>query len=170
MTVDLDVLVRSDLLDFLTEESKTRNATILYATHIFDGLDNFPTHISHMRNGAFVTSPVGWPSSSTSASAVGGGSNLHGVALQWLKDDRELRREAEREGTVKRTRGARVSFNRAPRCPCEICPDGLFPKISIKASQQIVKRSTRSESLAVIRQLVLADRVGRKPDTITPTD
>lgn len=30
VTVDLDVLVRGDLIDFLIEESKTRKATIVY--------------------------------------------------------------------------------------------------------------------------------------------
>jgi ABC-type uncharacterized transport system ATPase subunit len=34
VTVDLDVLVRSRLLAFLKEETETRHASILYATHI----------------------------------------------------------------------------------------------------------------------------------------
>ncbi|KAJ3119466.1 CCR4-NOT regulatory complex component [Physocladia obscura] len=34
VTVDLDVLVRKDLVDFLKEEATLRNATIIYATHI----------------------------------------------------------------------------------------------------------------------------------------
>lgn len=37
VTVDLDVLVRADFLAFLKEETETRGATIVYATHIFDG-------------------------------------------------------------------------------------------------------------------------------------
>jgi CCR4-NOT complex subunit CAF16 len=37
VTVDLDVLVRADFLDFLKEETESRGATIIYATHIFDG-------------------------------------------------------------------------------------------------------------------------------------
>jgi CCR4-NOT complex subunit CAF16 len=48
VTVDLDVLVRSDLLNFLKKETEERQATILYATHIFDGLGGWPTHIAHM--------------------------------------------------------------------------------------------------------------------------
>jgi CCR4-NOT complex subunit CAF16 len=35
VTVDLDVLVRADLLKFLIKETEERNATIVYATHIF---------------------------------------------------------------------------------------------------------------------------------------
>ena len=39
VTVSLDVVVRQDLLQYLRKESETRGATIIYATHIFDGLD-----------------------------------------------------------------------------------------------------------------------------------
>ncbi len=41
VTVDLDVQVRADLLDFLQQETVERGATIIYATHIFDGLQSF---------------------------------------------------------------------------------------------------------------------------------
>ena len=36
VTVDLDVVVRTDLINFLTEESKERNATILCGCPIFE--------------------------------------------------------------------------------------------------------------------------------------
>lgn len=45
ITVDLDVLARADLLIFLRKECQERGATIIYATHIFDGLEDWPTHI-----------------------------------------------------------------------------------------------------------------------------
>ncbi|KAH9735957.1 ABC transporter I family member 20 [Citrus sinensis] len=45
ITVDLDVLARADLLRFLRKECEERGATIIYATHIFDGLENWPSHI-----------------------------------------------------------------------------------------------------------------------------
>lgn len=51
VTVDLDVLVRADLLNFLKHETEVRGSTILYATHIFDGLNEWPTHMLHLRNG-----------------------------------------------------------------------------------------------------------------------
>jgi len=103
VTVDLDVLVRDDLLSFLKEESETRGATILYATHIFDGLDTFPTHVAHMRDGAFVTPPSFWtPNQPLQAdSRVGylrAGSNLHALALSWLREDRENRLAEEKSG------------------------------------------------------------------------
>ncbi|KAF8486531.1 P-loop containing nucleoside triphosphate hydrolase protein [Gautieria morchelliformis] len=102
VTVDLDVLVRDDLLAFLRQESETRGATILYATHIFDGLDSFPTHVLHMRFGTFVTAPIEWkPTSAVSYSS------LHAIALQWLKEDKIYRKQEEDQGNRAKTRGAR---------------------------------------------------------------
>ncbi|KAJ8605465.1 hypothetical protein CTAYLR_003328 [Chrysophaeum taylorii] len=45
VTTCLDVIVRQDLLLWLKEETETRGATIVYATHIFDGLDDWPSHL-----------------------------------------------------------------------------------------------------------------------------
>lgn len=45
ITVDLDVLARANLLTYLKKECAEQGATIIYATHIFDGLDDWPTHI-----------------------------------------------------------------------------------------------------------------------------
>ncbi|ORY59019.1 P-loop containing nucleoside triphosphate hydrolase protein [Leucosporidium creatinivorum] len=114
VTVDLDVLVRSRLLAFLTEETQTRNATILYATHIFDGLDSFPTHLCHIQLGTTLPpSPLSWPvvfpSSDPSATVEGvpagvrekmedperPGSKLLELALAWLAQDKERRIEKE---------------------------------------------------------------------------
>jgi len=44
ITVDLDVLTRINLLNFFKAESQ-RGCTVLYATHIFDGIDNWATHV-----------------------------------------------------------------------------------------------------------------------------
>jgi CCR4-NOT complex subunit CAF16 len=51
ITVDLDVLARADLLKFLKKECEERGATIIYATHIFDGLENWPSHIVYVAQG-----------------------------------------------------------------------------------------------------------------------
>jgi len=104
VTVDLDVLVRDELLSFLMEESETRGATVLYATHIFDGLNHFPTHVAHMRFGQFVQPPQRWAPPLPGHEKVG--PHLHEVALTWLKQDREFRRELERKG--RKSRGARI--------------------------------------------------------------
>ncbi|TIC12429.1 P-loop containing nucleoside triphosphate hydrolase protein [Wallemia mellicola] len=111
VTVDLDVVVRSDLINFLITESKERNATILYATHIFDGLIDFPTHVLHLRLGSNIGNPEKWP--------LEEGSKLHEIiksssieaspllklALGWLREDLIYRREYEK--SIDRRRGAR---------------------------------------------------------------
>ncbi|CDS08096.1 hypothetical protein LRAMOSA02045 [Lichtheimia ramosa] len=55
VTVDLDVLVRAEFLNYLREETEQRGATILYATHIFDGLAQWPTQIAHVSDGSVVS-------------------------------------------------------------------------------------------------------------------
>lgn len=44
-TADLDVHMRAALLHFLYDESEKRGVTILYSTHIFEGLGDWPTDI-----------------------------------------------------------------------------------------------------------------------------
>ena len=51
ITVDLDVLGRADLMSFLRRECEERNVTIVYATHIFDGLEQFATHVAFVAGG-----------------------------------------------------------------------------------------------------------------------
>lgn len=48
ITTSLDVCVRQDLLRWLIRESDERGATIVYATHIFDGLDDWATHLHYL--------------------------------------------------------------------------------------------------------------------------
>ncbi|KAL3603451.1 hypothetical protein D5086_004310 [Populus alba] len=51
VTVDLDVVARMDLLEFFKEECDQRGATIVYATHIFDGLETWATHLAYIQDG-----------------------------------------------------------------------------------------------------------------------
>ena len=51
ITVDLDVVGRLDLLKFFVEECEVRGATIIYATHIFDGLEQWITHLAYVSDG-----------------------------------------------------------------------------------------------------------------------
>ncbi|KAL7198566.1 hypothetical protein ACSBR2_020953 [Camellia fascicularis] len=51
VTVDLDVVARLDLLDFFKEECEQRGATIVYATHIFDGLETWATDLAYIQAG-----------------------------------------------------------------------------------------------------------------------
>jgi CCR4-NOT complex subunit CAF16 len=83
--------------------------TTLDATHIFDGLNEFPTHVIHMRFGNFAMDATSWPLPSivpqmgNSERAPDG--TLFQIALQWLREDREDRRVLEKAG--RKTRGAR---------------------------------------------------------------
>jgi hypothetical protein len=81
------------------------------ATHIFDGSNQFPTHIAHMRLGSFVTPPTVWPLElpTPRTDAVVSQLNpiptsLYHVALMWLTEDRNYRHGLEQIG--KKTRGA----------------------------------------------------------------
>jgi len=123
VTVDLDVLVRTRLLQFLKQETLERSATVLYATHIFDGLDNFPSHVCHLQLGATLNPPIyTWPLDLTQKEIKGipegtiekmadverAGSRLMELALAWLIMDTDLRRKYEKEGKEGfRLRGAK---------------------------------------------------------------
>lgn len=129
VTVDLDVQVRCDLLDFLKEESTVRGATIVYATHIFDGIHSFPTDIVHMQLGRTTTSvPIPWPlrlapslpdgllsvlpqslcEALTGPQATAGCEvALLDLALAWLREDRVLREKQETARGIKRGRAMR---------------------------------------------------------------
>ena len=51
ITVDLDIVGRLALLEFLEEECTARGCTIIYATHIFDGIEPWITHYCYLENG-----------------------------------------------------------------------------------------------------------------------
>ncbi|ORY77409.1 hypothetical protein BCR37DRAFT_350928 [Protomyces lactucae-debilis] len=102
VTVDLDVLARSDLLAFLKEETQQRDCTIVYATHIFDGLASWPTHLVHMTLGQILS--VGPPEEFLPAVADRNdkaNSALLELCLRWLTEDRDERgnRGAEKRMT-----------------------------------------------------------------------
>lgn len=46
VTTGLDVLSRAELLQFLRSESEERGVTVVYATHVLDGLGDFATHLA----------------------------------------------------------------------------------------------------------------------------
>lgn len=49
VTALLDVVCRHDLLNYLKAESETRGCTVLIATHVFDGIEGWPTHICYLK-------------------------------------------------------------------------------------------------------------------------
>jgi CCR4-NOT complex subunit CAF16 len=45
-TTDLDIVARRNLLLFLRQDSAVRRVTVVYCTHIFDGLEGWASHIA----------------------------------------------------------------------------------------------------------------------------
>ncbi|KAJ5099157.1 hypothetical protein N7532_006158 [Penicillium argentinense] len=91
ITVDLDLLSRSNFLAFLKRETETRACTIVYATHILDNLAQWPTHLVHMHLGkvkawgpveTFYNQIPQWTSEN---------SRLGELVLKWLKEDLDAR-------------------------------------------------------------------------------
>jgi CCR4-NOT complex subunit CAF16 len=97
VTVDLDVLVRARLLNFLKYETEIRPCQIVYATHIFDGLSNWPTHIAHLHLGRMVSvesfEDAVKGKTAERSPLFNGNSPLLELALKWLVDDLEARGE-----------------------------------------------------------------------------
>ena len=89
VTVSLDVVVRIDLLKWLKRESETRKATIIYATHIFDGLEDWPTHLHYLCNKGHT----GWQGRIETLDLYkelrtkGEPSPLLRIAERWLRDE-----------------------------------------------------------------------------------
>ena len=89
VTVDLDVVARQDLLAFLREECEQRQATVIFATHIYDGLDDWPSHLMRVSDG--LATPVmdydKIPELNANI-ASGAKAPLHKTVLDWLREER----------------------------------------------------------------------------------
>lgn len=87
ITVDLDLLSRSNFLAFLKKETETRKCTIVYATHILDNLADWPSHLVHMSMGKVKQ----WGGIEEFQGKIEGGqtgnSRLGELVLEWLKED-----------------------------------------------------------------------------------
>lgn len=103
VTIDLDVLVRERLLEFLYEESENRGCCIIYATHIFDGLGRWGDVVVHVTEGRFVAQhrreDIVFTDSAAGGAAVAEEPSasrvvlqkvrsLYPLALMWLSSDR----------------------------------------------------------------------------------
>lgn len=89
ITVDLDVLGRADLLDWLKKDAKKRNACIFYATHIFDGLEDWFDSIAFVSRGQmqFVKQKEEMPEVQTHG--------LLATVSGWLRTEKTIREEIE---------------------------------------------------------------------------
>jgi CCR4-NOT complex subunit CAF16 len=103
VTVDLDVLVRSDLLNFLRQETDSRPCTIVYCTHIFDGLAGWPTHLLKISLGKVIAFDSIKEVERISQTEGYGSANsaLYEVCLAWLKEDKAERGKRGKENRKK---------------------------------------------------------------------
>lgn len=100
VTVDLDVLVRSELLDFLRSETEKRVCTIVYCTHIFDGLAGWPTHLLKMSLGKVMAFDS--LNEIYQKTVIGmANSKLYEICLAWLKQDKRERGTRGKESRKK---------------------------------------------------------------------
>lgn len=93
VTVDLDVVTRMDFLDFLREECDQRGAAIVYATHIFDGLETWATHLVYIQDGELRRAER-----LTEVDDLKSSANLHSVVEAWLRS--ETKREKKKPVTT----------------------------------------------------------------------
>lgn len=90
ITVDMDVLGRMRLLAFFRKECEQRDATMIYATHIFDGLEDWLTHVAYMEDGRLCT--VG---RLEEVPDLSGGAHLLPLVEAWLRAERQRRRQRQ---------------------------------------------------------------------------
>lgn len=86
-TNSLDVLSRTSLLAFLREESESRGCTVVFCTHIFDGLDGWATELAHLDGGVLRRH--------VSATSLPPGETLYQTVSGWLIDHAKETREQE---------------------------------------------------------------------------
>ncbi|AMD20220.1 HDL524Cp [Eremothecium sinecaudum] len=99
VTVDLDVVARAKLLKFLQHETETRQCSIIYATHIFDGLADWPHTIVHLSHGRilekvdcarsirFVKGEPGRSVEFTDPITIPSSHSIYPLAVEWLLRD-----------------------------------------------------------------------------------
>ncbi|KAM2587861.1 hypothetical protein EV1_045371 [Malus domestica] len=95
ITVDLDVLARTGLLKFLRKECEERGTMIIYAMHIFDGLENWSSHIAYVANGKLQLAMLMEKVRETSKL-----SPMRTVE-SWLRKEREEERKRRKERKAK---------------------------------------------------------------------
>jgi len=86
-TNSLDVLSRASLLSFLREESEVRGCTVVFCTHIFDGLDGWATELAHLDGGKLLRH--------VDAESLPAGKSVYQVVSDWLL---EYRKDAQKGG------------------------------------------------------------------------
>jgi len=97
VTTDLDLVARQNLLQFLKEESEERGVTIIYATHIFDGLDDWATDLVYISGGHIkLTSKLNELEELNALKANKTQAPLFRMVEGWLRAEFVTRQEARR--------------------------------------------------------------------------
>jgi CCR4-NOT complex subunit CAF16 len=87
VTAELDVLARAELLRFLRQESAASGVTVVYASHVLDGLEDFATDIAFLSHGRLrCFAPIGEVLAAAPPGATG--SALHRLSEAWMRADR----------------------------------------------------------------------------------
>jgi CCR4-NOT complex subunit CAF16 len=98
VTAVLDLVCRQDLLQFLKEECEERGCTIVYATHIFDGLDEWASDLIYLRthpNGTIgYNGPIKEVPLFQQHLAAGHPSPLMKMIEVWLREEEAAARKA----------------------------------------------------------------------------
>ncbi|CAA0407414.1 unnamed protein product [Arabidopsis thaliana] len=95
VTVDLDVVARMDLLEFFKEECEQRGATIVYATHIFDGLETWASHLAYINGGELKLSAKLDEIKDLKTSP-----NLLSVVEAWLRSETKVEKKTKKKPVV----------------------------------------------------------------------
>lgn len=110
ITVDLDVVTRMDLLDFFKEECEQREATIVYATHIFDGMETWATDVAYIQEGELRKS-----AKYSDIEELKGAKNLLSVVESWLRSEAKLPKKEQPPASEAATQPRRSSpFDGSP--------------------------------------------------------
>lgn len=89
VTAELDVLARAELLRYLRAESEDRRATIVYASHVLEGLAAWATHVAFLSPGRLrCFAPIGEIPELASRAA-----SLHELTERWMREDRDATRQ-----------------------------------------------------------------------------
>ncbi|GMH30786.1 hypothetical protein Nepgr_032629 [Nepenthes gracilis] len=105
VTVDLDVVSRLDLLDFFKEECDQRGATIVYATHIFDGLETWATDVAYIQDGKLRRKAK--LSEELEKSNNSSTNNLLSMVESWLRSETKLEKTHRPVGSASIFRASR---------------------------------------------------------------
>lgn len=107
VTAELDVLARADLLRFLRAESEREGVTVIYASHVLEGLPAFGTHLAFLSPGRLrCLAPLREVPELAGGQPVppaDGVSSLHALCEKWMTEDRTS------------LRARRVPARRSPR-------------------------------------------------------